>query len=144
MCDSSPPLPANTFESLVEGTEKILEELEHLKKENAYLRSRIRYLESGRSKCKTSKWSKVKGALGWEKEKDEKESSLTLKVPERVPSDQSSSFSISPAGSYLSHSSLTTPPPPLSSSSSEEDIRLQGKNPSKKKSSDGMSHTTHH
>uniref|UniRef100_A0A0A9VQL9 Uncharacterized protein n=1 Tax=Lygus hesperus TaxID=30085 RepID=A0A0A9VQL9_LYGHE len=126
MCDSSPPPPPNTFECLVEGTEKILEELEHLKKENAYLRSRIRYLESGRSKCKTSKWSKVKGAFGWEKEKYEG-SSLTLKVPDRVPSDQSSSFSISPAGSYMSHSSLTTPPPPLSSSSSEEDIRLQGR-----------------
>ncbi|XP_024086364.1 uncharacterized protein LOC106670335 isoform X2 [Cimex lectularius] len=103
---------------------QVVAELEALKRDNSYLRMKIRYLESGGGRekvCKVSKWTKVKGALGWEKEKDEL---LTLKVP-NSSSDPSSSISVSPAGSCRSHSSLGVQiniSRPESSSSSEEDI----------------------
>ncbi|KAK9505901.1 hypothetical protein O3M35_009869 [Rhynocoris fuscipes] len=96
---------------------------------------RLNYLESenGNSTCnsatinskssKLSKWHRVKGALGWEKDKDD-----MLKVPN---SSSDSPFSLSPSGSCLSHSSIgthyTLPViPHLSSSSSDEELHVQG------------------
>ncbi|KAL1123408.1 hypothetical protein AAG570_002488 [Ranatra chinensis] len=133
-----------------ERVHELLENLEELKKQNSNLQKRVRYLEDKNavldqpnhrkpkpgkssdpddgSKAKVSKWTKMKGALGWEMKADvsqeiHPEEMDSLKVPALSSSDHSSSISASPQGSsFVSGESLNERQPHGSTSSSEEDL----------------------